>query len=176
MKSLFCMMMFLSAMESSLLFDFNKTSSIDAWSIVDDVVMGGRSSGAFGLNEDGHAVFSGNISLENYGGFSSVRHRFPTRALGAYTKVVLKIKGDGKRYQFRVKDKSNQNYSYITTFQSSGEWEEIEISLQDMYPSFRGRKLDMPNFSAGAIEEIVFLIGNNKEERFQLLIDEISLR
>ncbi|MDX1769545.1 MAG: CIA30 family protein, partial [Arenibacter troitsensis] len=44
-----------------------------------------------------------------------------------------------------------------------------------MYPSFRGRKLDMPNFSKNSIEEIVFLIGNKRTENFTLLIDKIAL-
>jgi hypothetical protein len=45
-----------------------------------------------------------------------------------------------------------------------------------MYPSFRGRKLDKPNFSEDYIEEIAFLIGNKSEEKFQLLIDKIELK
>jgi hypothetical protein len=45
-----------------------------------------------------------------------------------------------------------------------------------MYPSFRGRKLDAPNFSHDNIEEIVFLIGNKKNERFELIIDKIALK
>jgi hypothetical protein len=40
--------------------------------------------------------------------------------------------------------------------QPLGDWQEIEVSLKDMYPSFRGRKLDLPNFSKNHIEEIVF--------------------
>jgi hypothetical protein len=43
-----------------------------------------------------------------------------------------------------------------------------------MYPSFRGRKLNQPNFSKDSIEEIL-LIGNKKKEEFKLLIDKIEL-
>jgi hypothetical protein len=39
--------------------------------------MGGESSSTFQLNSEGHGVFEGNISLDNNGGFSSVRYRFP---------------------------------------------------------------------------------------------------
>lgn len=67
-------------------------------------------------------------------------------------------------------------YSYISTFSTSGEWQEIEIHLKDMYPSFRGRKLEQANFSADYIEEIAFLIGNKKPEKFKLLIDKIELK
>ena len=45
-----------------------------------------------------------------------------------------------------------------------------------MYPSFRGRKLTKPNFNHDAIEEITFLIANNKSEKFQLIIDKIYLK
>lgn len=74
-----------------------------------------------------------------------------------------------------MKDDSNNYYSYITNFKTTGEWEEIKILLMDMYPSFRGRKLDLPNFSKDYIEEIVFLIGNKKAEKFKLFLDKIVL-
>jgi hypothetical protein len=34
----------------------------------------------------------------------------------------------------------------------------------------------MPNFSGDVLPEITFLIGNKKEEDFELLIDSITLR
>jgi hypothetical protein len=59
------------------LFDFRPESNLDSWRIVDDVVMGGRSDGRFYIGDEGHAVFNGIVSLENNGGFSLVRYRFP---------------------------------------------------------------------------------------------------
>ena len=38
----------------------------------------------------------------------------------------------------------------------------IEIPINSMYPSFRGRKLDKPNFFHKSIEEVTFLIANKK--------------
>ena len=90
--------------------------------------------------------------------------------------MVLKIKADGKEYQFRVTDQIGKRYSYITTFTTNGSWQEIVIPLNSLYPSFRGRSLNMPNFSADVLEEITFLIGNKKTEDFELLIESISLR
>ena len=89
--------------------------------------------------------------------------------------MLIRLKGDGKEYQFRIKDKSSSYYSYITTFKTSGEWQTITIKLKDLYPSFRGRTLDLPNYSSNSFEEIVFLIGNKKKESFQLLLDKIEL-
>ena len=84
--------------------------------------------------------------------------------------VSIRLKGDGKAYQFRIKDKSNAYYSYIITFKTSGNWETINIKLSDLYPSFRGRKLDLPNFNSDSFEEIVFLIANKKNESFIIQI------
>jgi hypothetical protein len=163
-------------MSSKIIFDFNKKSSLQNWVIVDDVVMGGESSGSFKLNEDDFGVFQGRISLDNNGGFSSLRYRFQKIAVENYTQIVIKLKGDGKNYQFRIKSNSGDYYSYILPFSTSGEWQEITIPLKDMYPSFRGRRLEQPNFSDDAIEEVTFLIGNKKNENFKLLLDTIELK
>lgn len=165
----------MSTSNSITLFDFNASSDISSWRVVDDVVMGGRSSGQFGLDEEGNGIFSGEVSLENNGGFSSVRYLFDSKNIEGARKAVVRLKGDGKKYQFRIKAKARDYHSYIVDFTTSGEWETIEVLLTDMYPAFRGRKLSMPNFEADEIEEIRFLIGNKKPQSFKLLIDEIRL-
>jgi hypothetical protein len=113
--------------------------------------------------------------LENNGGFSSVRYQLKKTEITKYTKIKLRLKGDGKNYQFTVKNNSRNYYSYITTFSTTNEWQDVEIALKDMYPSFRGRRLNTPNFSHDFIEQIVFLIGNKKNEDFKLIIDTIEL-
>ena len=163
-------------MQTDTIFDFNKKADISNWSVVDDVVMGGRSSGKFYLNNKGHAVFEGRISLENNGGFSSVRYGFDRISTKSYSKILIKVKGDGKNYQFRMKNKSSNYYSYISSFKASNDWETIELKLSDMYPAFRGRKLDMPNYDKESIEEIAFLFGNKKAEPFKLEIGSIVLK
>lgn len=162
-------------MNTSLIYDFNKTSSPRDWRIIDDGVMGGLSQSKFSIDPDGNGVFAGTVSLENNGGFSSVRYQFDKIKVTKDSKVRIRLKGDGKEYQFRIKDKTSSYYSYITTFKTSGNWESIEIKLSDLYPSFRGRTLDLPNFKSDSFEEIVFLIGNKKNESFQLLLDKIEL-
>lgn len=176
MKYLIFMLILFSLMNSKIIFDFNKKSNLQDWVIVDDIVMGGESSGSFKINADGFGVFEGSISLDNNGGFSSVRYRFQKIVLDKYSQIVIKLKGDGKKYQFRIKSNSGDYYSYITPFLTSGEWQEIKIPLKEMYPSFRGRRLDQPNFSNDYIEEVTFLVGNKKNENFKLLLDKIELK
>jgi len=159
-----------------ILFDFTNTASLEDWRIVDDGVMGGKSAGNLYINDNGQGVFEGDISLENYGGFSSIRYYFDALTVENYTKVVLLVKGDSKDYQFRIKADSDNYYSYVSTFSTNGDWQEIEIVLKDMYPTFRGRRLNKPNFSEKNMESISILIGNKKEEHFALLIDQIALQ
>ncbi|WP_034057937.1 CIA30 family protein [Lacinutrix jangbogonensis] len=177
MKPIAFILLFTATMISSTtIFDFTKEANISNWRIVDDVVMGGRSSGNFALNKDGHGKFSGKVSIENNGGFSSLRYDMDAIDVSNHTKVSIKLKGDGKAYQFRIKHNKYERYSYITAFTTSGTWETITINLKDMYPAFRGRTLNYPNFNKNNIEELAFLIGNKKAESFELLIDSITLK
>ena len=161
---------------SNIIFDFKENSNLNNWQIVDDVVMGGRSQGNFKINEFGNGVFYGNVSLENNGGFSSLRYQFDKKDISSFSKIVLRVKGEGKKYQFRIKNKIQDYYYFVIEFETSKNWQEIELEISDMYPAFRGRRLNMNNFSSDFIEEIRFLIGNKKNQSFQLEIDKIYLK
>ena len=176
MKYLFSLLFIMLIPNTQTLFDFKKGANIGDWWIVNDTVMGGRSNSSFRLTTEGHGLFSGTVSLENNGGFSSVRYQFKAINVEAFSKVRVRLKGDGKPYEFRVKSDRRDYYSYIAPFNTTGEWQEVDIALADMYPSFRGRKLNRSNFSSESIEEVVFLIGNKKPESFELLIDKIELQ
>ena len=176
MKHFILILLTATIMQTDTIFKFETTSDITNWTVVDDDVMGGKSSGAFALNKSGHGVYTGHVSLENNGGFSSLRSRFDKISTKGFSKVILKIKGDGKNYQFRVKSKLSDKHSYIALFNTSKTWEVLEIPLADMYPAFRGRKLDISNFDAISIEEVAFLIGNKTAEDFKLEIDSIVLK
>ena len=174
---LFITLLIATSMQAQTVFKFSTNAQLNNWYVVNDGVMGGRSMGSIKQNQQGYGVFAGSISLENNGGFSSVRYRLaePMNIEGA-TKVVLKIKADGKNYQFRLTDQIRNRYSYITTFSTNGTWQEIVIPLNSFTPSFRGRPLNLPNFNADILEEITFLIANKKAEDFELLIDSITLK
>jgi hypothetical protein len=90
-----------------------------------------------------------------------------------YTSIVIKLQGDGKEYQFRIKSNSGDYYSYIAPFSTSGEWQEIVIPLKDMYPS--GRKLTNLIFQKILLKKLPFDRKQKKGE-FKLLIDKIELK
>lgn len=167
---------FLLLLAPMTLFDFTTEADISRWRIQDDRVMGGRSNGNFMVTEAGHGRYFGYVSLENNGGFSSVRYYMPAPIdVSDNTTIKLRLKGDGNRYQLRLKSERGQYQSYIQYFDTSGEWETIELNLADHYPSFRGRKLNIPNFPVEELAEIGILIGNKEEQEFELLIDWVKL-
>ena len=180
MKKIFCFLILLfinqtNLMSQNIIYDFNSQSDISNWLIVNDDVMGGISSCDIFLDNEGNGIFEGMVSTANNGGFSSIRLYLNKVNTKNYTHIKIRLKGDNKKYQLRIKANRSDYHSYVYSFKTSNEWEIIKIPLKDMYPSFRGRKLAMNNFNNNFIEQISFLVGNKKNENFKLLIDSIIL-
>ena len=158
-----------------IIFDFEKNTKINRWYTTNDDVMGGISNSLMKLDENGNGVFNGIVSTENNGGFAMVRLPLNINLSDDLKKIVLQIIGDGKVYQLRIKSNRSQQHWYIYSFQTSSKFETIEIPLKNFYPSYRGAKLNLENFSSNTIKEIAFLIGNKKNEEFKLTINKISI-
>lgn len=129
-----------------LLFDFTKPSTElkNTWGAVDDVVMGGVSQSNIQLVEE-TALFAGNVSTANSGGFASVRTRnfIPPFNLSGYEGVELRLRGDGKRYKFLLRTEAQwdgvaYSYSFDTEVNT---WIDIRIPFADMVPVFRAKTL-----------------------------------
>jgi len=172
----FCIVLAFFSMNIGMsLYNFENKSALSDWMIEDDTVMGGRSNGHLSYSEEGYAIFEGQVSLENNGGFSSMQADFATKKVAEYSKVIIKLKGDGKTYNFRVKETADQRHSYTKEFKTSGDWETIEIPLEEFTPTYRGETLDIPNYSGKTLGHVRILIGNKRNESFQLFIKEIGL-
>lgn len=126
------------------IFDFTKPSAElkTIWGAVDDVVMGGVSASSMQLVED-TALFAGNVSIANSGGFASVRTKNfdPPFNLSGYEGVKLRIKGDGQRYKIflRTEDKWDgvgYGYSFDTV---ANTWIDIHVPFADLIPVFRAK-------------------------------------
>ena len=96
-------MSLLALLVATTLLDFDDAADATLWRPVDDVVMGGVSRSAFGIAEPGIARFSGNVSLENFGGFASVRTPPRDWDTASATAFVLRVRGDGKQYKFTLR-------------------------------------------------------------------------
>ena len=167
------MIMIGAAASSQEIYNFSGDSNIKEWYVVDDRVMGGRSQGSMILSDEGNAIFDGRVSLENNGGFSSVSYQNDGIICEPYLKFRIRLKGDGKNYQFRVRSLLSEYQSYVYEFSTSGDWQVIDIPFNEMYPSWRGTKLDMPNYPGKTAREFSFLISNKAKENFRLEIDRI---
>ena len=124
-----------------VIFYFKKEADLKNWHVVNDTVMGGVSAGKMGTDAEGNGLFEGHVSLDNNGGFTSIRYEAGKTKLQGYSKFVIVLKGDRKAYQFRVKTNSKDYYSYVYSFQTTDNWQTIEIPFSSMAPSFRGKSL-----------------------------------
>lgn len=176
MKFLVSILLIIMIFQKSItIFDFNTDTDINDWSVTNDNVMGGISSSFTTLNREGNGIFAGKVSTENNGGFAMTRHVTSIHLKEGFEKLILRVKGDGKQYQFRIKSDKNQFYWYVQPFKTSTDWQLVTLDLKDFYPSFRGNRLRRANFSSNTIQEVAILIGNKKEENFKLTIDYIKV-
>ena len=161
---------------SVILEDFEINNHLN-WSIVDDGVMGGRSQGRFSIDKNSVANFRGYLSLENNGGFSSVRAYIPTNMIGL-SSILLRVKGDGRKYNFRIRTNENSWVSYTHSFETvKDEWVEIELDAADFYPTYRGYLVrNVPNLSDLYMREIGIMLSDKKPGQFELEIDWIVAR
>jgi NADH dehydrogenase [ubiquinone] 1 alpha subcomplex assembly factor 1 len=157
------------------IYEFTTQTKVNEWRIVNDGVMGGISKSSLLLTNAGHGQFSGHVSLDYNGGFASIQLDKSIKLAKEMKFIVLRVKGDGKAYEFRLKGETSQSESYVHQFTTAGEWEIIKLPISEFYPQFRGRKLNIPNFNFKSIEQVSFLIANKQEEDFKLLIDWIGL-
>jgi len=158
------------------LFDFATSSNSSAWQIVNDDVMGGVSTSQFQITTNGAAVFSGEVSLENNGGFASVRSPPARSDLSGCIEFVLRLRGDGHRYKFTVRmDSGFDSPLYQCGFTTTrGAWAEHRLSFKDFVPTFRGRVLtDVPPLDPTRIQSVGFLIADKQAGPFRLEIESI---
>ena len=148
------------------------------WRITDDRVMGGRSQGKFEITNQGTMRFSGNLSLENNGGFSSVRSGGVSFDLSDSEGLALRVKGDGRKYQVRLGTEARYrswDVSFSAGFQTKKDtWVNVRIPFSDFKAGFRGRSLDQVSFDPSKIRRLGILLGDKKPGRFEVEIDSIS--
>jgi hypothetical protein len=157
--------------------DLTEAGEEQQWVVVNDGVMGGVSESSLSVTADSMAVFSGVVSLENNGGFASIRTRSRDFGLGGFTGIRIRVKGDGNRYQFRLRVDSNfDGIAYHQDFDTApDEWTEIELPFERFEAGFRGRSLShLGPPDPSKIRQIGFLIADKQAGRFSLLIDWIK--
>ena len=146
------------------------------WAIVNDGVMGGLSSSEFVDSGAGFAVFQGELSLENNGGFASVRGLVPSGAMEQHSGLALRVRGDGRIYQVRLRtNRRFDGVAYMSEFQTrAGAWQTIEIPFSEFEATYRGMKpRGAPGLVPGEIRQLGLLIGDKVEGAFRLDVEWI---
>ena len=155
---------YLPPANEKLIFDFTHPSAElrNVWGAVDDVVMGGVSASNMQLLEN-TAVFAGNVSTANSGGFASVRTKNfePPFNLSGYEGVELRVKGDGQRYKLFLRtdqkwDGVGYSYSFDTV---DNTWITVRVPFKDLVPVFRAKVLqDAPPIYAGKVASFQLML------------------
>jgi len=162
--------------EELIICDFQ--NSCLEWRNVDDIVMGGMSKSSMQIDEDaGHATFSGILSLDRNGGFASVRTVPLENDFKDYDSFRIRMKGDGRRYNFRVRnDGSHEGVVYGCGFDTvSGEWTEVELRFSEFLPLIMGKVVpDQAPMNPSGVNQICFLVAEQQKGAFSLQIDWIK--
>jgi monofunctional biosynthetic peptidoglycan transglycosylase len=159
-------------MEKTII-DFSSPDEQDRWEIVNDTVMGGVSESRISITEDRSALFQGAVSLQNYGGFSSMRTQPGEFDLSGYQGLMVKVKGDGKDYRLRLRtDNGHDGIAYQAHFTTEkGSWITVRLPFNSFIPVFRGRVVeDAPELDLSGIRRIGFMIADKQAGPFRLEI------
>ncbi len=160
-----------------ILYDFTSRTTTGQWYIVNDGVMGGVSQSSATLAEPNILIFTGTVSLDNSGGFASLRSEPTSFEMADMTAVRLRVLGDGQRYHLRFHtDNRIDGVVYDQEFETSdGEWLEITLPIERFLPQYRGRVLsDQPALDPADITSLTFMIKDKQVGEFSLQVDWIS--
>ena len=150
--------------------DFSKGKTVE-WRTVNDNVMGGRSVGDFEVG-DSTLNFKGRTNTDG-GGFSSIRASAQSLNLEGTSGFRLKLKGDGRKYTFRLRKRSSW-VSYWSEFDTDdNKWQTVELKLEDFWPNWRGRKVYAPKIKGNQIGELGIMIYDGKDGAFSLDVASI---
>lgn len=153
--------------------DFHDSTGV-RWQVVNDGVMGGVSRGGIERSDRETGLFSGRLSLENNGGFASVRALIGPHDLSRFAGLEIRVRGDGRKYQLRLRtDGGFDGVAYRCEFETTAdEWTVIRFPFADFRPTFRGRPVpEAPPLDTKRITQVAFMLADKRAGDFLLEID-----
>ena len=170
---------FVMAEEKPLtLFDFTGAEAAKDWQAVNDGVMGGISEGKFKITDATTMEFFGTLSLENNGGFASVRTKAKKLGFEKGDTVVAKVRGDGREYTLNLfLNKPLIAFSYRATFQTKkDEWIEVKVPLNKFEPTSFGRVVkDAGLVKPEEVNSLGFMLSDKRAGPFKMEIESIQV-
>jgi NADH dehydrogenase [ubiquinone] 1 alpha subcomplex assembly factor 1 len=161
-----------------ILFDFSGTDAAKEWQIVNDSVMGGVSDCKFKITDKKTLEFYGTLSLENNGGFASVRSKGKKLGLEKGDVLVARVRGDGREYSMNLYvPRPLIAFSYRATVKTKkDEWIEVKLPLDKFEATSFGRVVkDAGPVDPAEVNALGFLLGDKKAGPFKLEIEWIKV-
>ncbi len=158
--------------------DFTDGETRLEWGVVNDDVMGGVSTSKISLGENNTLLFTGNVSMENNGGFASLRSQTDNYDFSNYEGFFIKVKGDGKIYSLSFRQtKYFTGYNYSLKFETEkDQWKIIKLPFKDFKLKYYGREAGDSNPpDTKEIKQISILISDKQQGSFKIEIEWIKL-
>lgn len=175
LTSTFCLLSGSASAGDRTLTGFDGKDSL-RWQTVNDGVMGGRSKGDSSRTRNGTLLFAGEISLENNGGFSSIRTRPQDLRLGEYDGLEIRVRGDGRTYKLSLRTSDTSSWvAYWADFETvKDEWTTVRVPFSKWTPTTFGRKLAGPALNPASVNSVGFMLYDKKAGPFSLEVDSIA--
>jgi monofunctional biosynthetic peptidoglycan transglycosylase len=136
----------------------------DCW-IVNDGVIGGVSQSS--LRQDAHGMFfEGLVSLENNGGFASMRSAMQVPQGSQLLELIAR--GDGKRYKLILRTQLAPRVTYAAEFIAEPTWQTYRFNASQFKTTIRGQVVSAPPLAFPDVIEFGILISNNQAGSFAI--------
>lgn len=160
-----------------VLFDFSQDEAAKRWQTVNDGVMGGVSKGRFTIAPDNTMRFFGKLSLENNGGFTSVRSRRKPLGLSLDDAITVRLRGDGRTYMLNLYVPTRRvAYSFRAELPTKrDQWLETTVPVREFYATSFGRKIRGADpVDADKVNSLGFMLSDKNPGTFELEIDWVK--
>jgi NADH dehydrogenase [ubiquinone] 1 alpha subcomplex assembly factor 1 len=145
------------------------------WHNLSDPIMGGVSYAQM-LLADGAGIFTGVLSLEQGGGFASVRSDEGHHNLEKFDGLVVRARGDGKRYGFRLRTTTTlHGVNFQVDLQPGHAWNDYWFAFSEFQPVFRGRPaVGQSPLDPANIKTFGLIIAQRQSGPFRMEIESIA--
>lgn len=158
-------------------FDFGRNEGlIHNWVVINDGVMGGLSDGKISYDEES-LLFAGQLSLENNGGFASIRSPWSEYDLSEYKVLRMRVRGTGGEFGITLENSKlyyQPNWRFL--FEPTSEWQVLKIPLKEFEMTRLGRTMgvNLKPQEADDIIRIGIIKADKKTEAFRLEVDYLE--
>lgn len=165
------------AFSGVLQFDFGNDKAGSDWVVVNDTVMGGVSRSQLEMTDESLS-FTGDLSLENNGGFVSMRSPYSQYDLSDAKEISFRVRGEGGTFALML-ERHQAWYlpSYRTYFEPTSEWQTFKVKLKDIdewtIQGKTGKKLNKE--IAAKLIRMGFIKLDKKPGPFSLEVDYIQI-